>query len=409
MKIVHLTGFFMPTMGYQERYLALHHVEMGHQVWVLTSALRHPLGEYQWLGSDGQERRMTPGLRTDELPGVQVIRLEAKVELRQRVWLVGLERALREIDPDMIVAHGMNNFNTLRVVLMRLSARLKPSCTIVTDDHMLFSAGGKGAARSMFYFLIAKAWMPLMRRARVQFVAVSDETKLFVEKFYGLRPAEVLVIPLGVDVETFQRDEARGQDLRRQLGIPADARVIIQTGKIIANKGQQILLEAALPLLAQDSKVWVVFVGTGDPQYIQSLQLMASGKGVQERVRFIPPVHHDALPAYYSAADIAVWPLQESMSVQDASACQLPVIMRNSHVGRERTSHGRGRTYSSPAELTEALGWLVRDASARKEMGMRGREFIERELSWRQLARRFLDLRKREPRVVGNALPPTAQ
>jgi len=307
----------------------------------------------------------------------------------------------------MIVAHGMNNLNTLRVVLMRLSGKLKPSCTIVTDDHMLFSAGGKSVARSLFYFLIAKAWMPLMRRARVQFVAVSDETKLYVEQFYGLRPAEVLVIPLGVDVDTFQRDEARGHDLRRHLGIPIEATVIIQTGKIIANKGQQILLEAALPLLVQDPRVWVVFVGTGDPQYIQSLQSLSSGKGVQERVRFIPPVHHDALPAYYSAADIAVWPLQESMSVQDASSCQLPVIMRNSHVGRERTSHGRGRTYSSPAELTEALGWLVRDASARKEMGRRGREFIERELSWRQLAKRFLELRDRES-SFGGALPPTA-
>src|SRR5579864_6051912 len=108
MRIVHVANFFMPMLGYQERYLAYHHAKMGHNVSILTSALRHPLGEYQWLRGVVGERAMSPGIYNYEVEKVQVIRLHAAFEFRHRVWLTGVEKAIRKLDPDVVVLHGMN-------------------------------------------------------------------------------------------------------------------------------------------------------------------------------------------------------------------------------------------------------------------------------------------------------------
>ena len=37
MKIVHIAGYFMPELGYQEYYLAKKHRELGHDVYVICS------------------------------------------------------------------------------------------------------------------------------------------------------------------------------------------------------------------------------------------------------------------------------------------------------------------------------------------------------------------------------------
>ena len=42
MKIVHLMGYFVPELGYQEYYLAKKHKQMGHDVYVIASDLLYP-------------------------------------------------------------------------------------------------------------------------------------------------------------------------------------------------------------------------------------------------------------------------------------------------------------------------------------------------------------------------------
>jgi hypothetical protein len=84
MIIVHVTGFFIPQLGYQETYLARLHAEMGHEVHVVTSNLLYPKKEYGVLREFFPGRETTPGTYSDELPGVIVHRLRARFELSGR-------------------------------------------------------------------------------------------------------------------------------------------------------------------------------------------------------------------------------------------------------------------------------------------------------------------------------------
>lgn len=392
MKIVHLTTFFIPSLGYQERYLVRHQIAMGHQVTVVTANLKYPATEYHWLSQQLGERVKPPGTYLDEYPDTTVVRLECTREIGPRLWLKGVERTLERLDPDLLVVHGMTTFTAGRVALMKFLRRLGPRCAVVVDDHMLYSAAKMDFAHRLFYRFVQWIWTPMLRASGMKFVGVSEETCAFIEDVFGVRKGESTMLPLGVDAELFTFDAAGRARVRRELGIPEDAVVIIQTGKFIALKGQHLLLEAAVPVMKARRDLWLLMIGPGDPAYIRTLQETAAREGIAERVLVRPALEHDDLPPYYSACDIAVWPMQESMSVQDASSCGLAVVMRDSIVGRERTTEGRGRTYKSIPDLTRILDELAGNPDLRREMGRSGRAYVEKNLDWKVIARRFVEL-----------------
>src|SRR5437016_311200 len=138
-------------MGYQERYLARHQVDQGHRVWVVTSNLKYPATEYQWLSQQLGERVVAPGTYPDEFPGVSVVRLRCTRELGPRLWLRGVEGVLRSINPDVLVVHGMTTPNVGRVAAMKFMRRLGPKCGVVVDDHMLYSAAVMDFPHRLFY------------------------------------------------------------------------------------------------------------------------------------------------------------------------------------------------------------------------------------------------------------------
>lgn len=392
MKVVHLTSFFLPTMGYQERYLVSHQRDMGHQVWVVTGNVKYPATEYQWLSQQLGPRVVPPATYHDEMPGVPVVRLECTHEIGPRLWLRGVEKTLTELDPDVLVVHGMTTPNVARVAAMKLTRKLGPKCGVIVDDHMLYSAAKMGLAHRLFYRFIRMVWTPTLRELGFRFVGVSEETVEFIKDVYGVHDEEAHMLPLGVDADLFTFDPKARADLRRQIGIPEDAVVCIQTGKFIPQKGQHLLLEASIPVLRRRPEYWLLLIGAADPDYSRKLRETADREGVSSRVLMLPAMPHDSLPGYYSAADIAVWPLQESMSVQDASSCGRAVIMRDSIAGRERTTDGRGRTYATIPQLTQILEELAADSALREQMGRCGREYIEKNLDWRVIARRFVEL-----------------
>ena len=92
------------------------------------------------------------------------------------------------------------------------------------------------------------------------------------------------------------------------------------------------------------------------------------------------------LPPYYWAADIGVWPKQESTSQLDAAAAGLPIILSNRVTVLERVT-GNGLTYreGDPADLAERIKSLGQ-ASSRLELGTAGSRKMKARFSWLQIA-----------------------
>ena len=94
----------------------------------------------------------------------------------------------------------------------------------------------------------------------------------------------------------------------------------------------------------------------------------------------------DQLPLYYQAADIGVWPKQESTSQMDAAACGLPLVLSNRVRAYERIKDNAFVYEENDiADLTVQLLKLA-DPLLRRKMGEVGAKRMREQCSWQKIA-----------------------
>jgi glycosyltransferase involved in cell wall biosynthesis len=96
---------------------------------------------------------------------------------------------------------------------------------------------------------------------------------------------------------------------------------------------------------------------------------------------------HRRLAEHYRAADVAVWPTQESMSMLDAVSSGLPIIVSN-RVGEKDRVNGNGRMYdeNDVASMVDALLSLA-SRDDRQALGAAGRREMLDGFNWKSYAR----------------------
>ena len=216
--------------------------------------------------------------------------------------------------------------------------------------------------------------------------AATDDCAEVATRFYGMPKRKVSVVPLGVDTDNFYpcrtpEDWARRARIRAELGFAEEDIVCIYTGQFTDAKNPRVLARAIRILRAAGMPVRGLFIGNGP----QNGDLAACDGCV-----VLPFRPHGELPAYYRAAEIGVWPTQESMSMLDATACGLPIVVNDTLLARERIE-GNGITYrlNDPADLAEKIR-LLGDSKYRHQLGDAGARRMPQLFSWNSVARRRL-------------------
>jgi glycosyltransferase involved in cell wall biosynthesis len=113
-----------------------------------------------------------------------------------------------------------------------------------------------------------------------------------------------IVVPYGVDSSAIERYCSRvsRHDARADVGLPADARVILVMGTIEQRKAQTRIAQA-FAMVAEDHPQWtLIFVGDTQSPYSDALKSFVRTCGLQERCR-IMPVDKDA-HRWYRSADV---------------------------------------------------------------------------------------------------------
>ncbi|HMH18494.1 MAG TPA: glycosyltransferase family 4 protein [Burkholderiales bacterium] len=228
-----------------------------------------------------------------------------------------------------------------------------------------------------------------------RWLAVSRYTAAQQEGRYGRATS---VVYNGVDVERFRVVE-RDPSLRRRWDVPANARLIVSTGRLVGWKGLRIIV-SAMPRLPGDVHYLVIGAGTE----AESLRAHASALGVADRVHLIGRVEHPELPEVLSQADIYVQPSigEESfgISVVEAMACRLPVLASDIGALPEVVVDGETGALVAPGDVrawTAALADLLADPPRRLRMGVAAHARAEAKFTWASVAR---DL---EATILGDA------
>jgi D-inositol-3-phosphate glycosyltransferase len=180
-------------------------------------------------------------------------------------------------------------------------------------------------------------------------IANTDAEGASLVSLYDACPDKVHVVSPGVDLYTFTPGVSRGA-AREAVGLPQDALVVSFVGRIQPHKGPEVLIRATSelikhsPLLRHKLVVNVIGGASGaNTEEVDRLKELSSWLGIDDVVRFEPPVARKDLAQWYRAADLVVVPsYSESFGLValEAQACGTPVVA--TAVGGLRTAVADG-------------------------------------------------------------------
>jgi glycosyltransferase involved in cell wall biosynthesis len=134
------------------------------------------------------------------------------------------------------------------------------------------------------------------------------------------------VVPNGVDAGRFRAvTAAAAAAARERYQLPEH--FILTVGAHRPHKNHDVLIRALAQLPAS---VALVIVGSSDPRFPDLLPRQIAELGVQARVKLVPDVAEDWLPAVYRAASVFAFPSMSEgygIPVLEAMAAGTPVVM----------------------------------------------------------------------------------
>ena len=375
MRIVQVAPFFHPHAGGVEshvRSLCAEFVRRGHEVLVVTSRYRSSLAE----------------LETDPA-GYRIVRTRSLGVLFNTPIDIGTGSTLRHLRADVLHLHYPPPLTSF-FGTWALDRSPVPVCLTYHCD--LFLPGAAGRLLSSLYqrtFLTATL-------ARVDRVVV--HTQSYGTTSAMLRGRELDIIPAVVDLERFRPGlDASGPRAALRLD---GRRVVVFTGRLVAHKGVDVLLQALreLPL-----DVHLVIVGRG-PR-LAELRALANRLGISDRAHFCTSVSDRELPHYLSMADVFAFPSQNrlegfGLAVAEAMACGLPVVTSDMPGVREVIDDGVQGLLVEPLladDVAQKLLMVLDDRRRARAMGVAGRQRVEERYDLRKVAgaliRLYEDLR----------------
>ncbi|MGH3939271.1 MAG: glycosyltransferase family 4 protein [Pseudonocardiaceae bacterium] len=220
---------------------------------------------------------------------------------------------------------------------------------------------------------------------------VSRYTRRRVSSAFGPQAALEL-LPPGVDADTFRPDSGGRADIRRRHRLGA-APVVLCVSRLVARKGQDVLIRALPAIRRQVPGARLLLVGGGPHR--AALLSLARSCGIAEAVVCTGSVPWSELPAYYAAGDVFAVPCRtrgRGLDVEgfglvflEAAAAGLPVIAGNSGGAREAVRAGEtgelvdGRDV---AAVARAVATLLADPDRAAAMGRSGRRWMQQDWSW---------------------------
>ena len=209
-----------------------------------------------------------------------------------------------------------------------------------------------------------------------------------------------VVVPPGVDTDRFRPlDEAERASVRRELGLPVDAPLVVSVSRLVPRKGMDTLIRSAARLGRTESDLVVAIAGSGRDR--RRLEGLVASTGAP--VRLLGRVPEELLPGLYGAGDVFAMLCrsrwggleQEGFGIVflEAAAAGVPQVAGESGGAAEAVAHERtGLVMGRPdavEQVARTLSDLLGDRERRTEMGREARRRAEVEFSYDVLARRL--------------------
>ena len=291
--------------------------------------------------------------------------------------LVKLVAAYRRFRPDVLHVQGFSNNGAYATLLSIITG-----CPlVVTLQGETFMDDGNIYGRSAQ--LRAALRVGLKRAAVVTGCSryVLDDARRF-----GLGPDEGVVVFNGVDLD------------EPTAATPPVGRYVLGIGRLVENKGFDLLLRAYATVVDEFPDVRLVIAGDG--LAAESLRALCTDLGIQGHVEFRGSTPRPEVGLLMAHAEVVVVPSRVEpfgIVVLEAWRAARPVIASNRGGISEFLTDGQHGILLDPLDLSalaSALTLLLEDLAAREHLGHAGRERV-RGFAWTEIAKKYRGVYRR--------------
>jgi glycosyltransferase involved in cell wall biosynthesis len=278
--------------------------------------------------------------------------------------------AIAAADPDVVHAHGSR-----AALFARLADSHAKTRCVYTVHGIHVDKAGSAARRTVFLGLERS-----LRSRTAHFVTVCESDVEKGARLGVLDPAKATVVYNGIALPA--ESPARGA-FRAELGLAADAPLVLSVGRFHEQKDQATLLRGWSAVLADHPDAVLALVGSGELE--SRLREVARAQRLGDSVRFVAP--RGGLTDAYADADIlALSSLWEGLPyvVLEAMSFGVPVVATAVDGVPEAVVDGVTGLLVPPADpsaLGSALAGLLGHPERRRAMGEAGRVLVAERFS----------------------------
>lgn len=212
-----------------------------------------------------------------------------------------------------------------------------------------------------------------------------------VHRLFGVPREKLAIIPNGVEPAAApDEQEVRAlEDLRQQVALPHE-RVLFFVGRLVPEKGVQLLLQAAPAILQSHPDVKFVIAGKGP--MLETLRREAADKGLQEKFLLLGYIDDRTRNRLYRLAEAVVFPsLYEPFGivVLEAMAYGAMVLCADTGGMRELVRHrenGLTMYAGNVHSLVDQIRWLLDHPAETRQLARRAQQELAEGYDWHRLS-----------------------
>lgn len=265
-------------------------------------------------------------------------------------------KIIKNFNPDLIHIHtefSMGIFG--QFAAKRLHIPLVYTLHTMYDDYLGYIAPGKleklmKPAAHVFFRKVAKK--------ATEIIGPSNKVVEFLRRCGVER--HINIIPNIVDLSQFKVENVSPADtdaVRAKLGITPQDTAVCFVGRLGGEKSIDVLIDFFAKSAASNEHLKLFIIGDG-PEH-DNLQKQIDGLNMQNQIRLLGRIEHDALPPYYQACNLfstASLSEMNSISMLEAMASGLYVLQRFDVYNKDQICEGvNGHTFTEQAGFDTLL------------------------------------------------------
>ncbi len=219
-------------------------------------------------------------------------------------------------------------------------------------------------------------------------ITSSDKGRQELIGDWNIAPEKVSTLIDGVDTDIF-RAHSRSE-VRRELGIPEDVKLVVYLGLFNRYQGVDLLMDSIAIVKAEAPDVRFLLMGFPDSEYRRK----AGEMGIGDVITFTGRLNYDRAPFFLSAGDLAVSPklaqTEANGKLFNYMACGLPTVVFDNQINREILGDdGIYVEHGSAALLAKTIVATIHNSERMSSLSGKLRERAVRMHSWNVRSRQL--------------------